>query len=189
MNTPRMIFRLAYLLGLKPWDTGVTPPQLVDWVEGPKALPPGSALDIGCGTGTNCQYLLDHKWQVTGVDFVPRALKAAKRTAPGATLVIGDVTRLTDLGVSGPFDLMLDLGCFHSIPDQRRDAYVRETAKVAAPGATFLLFAFGERGPGGIQAPEAEIRRRFGADFDVAEVKAGASFGKQTWYRMIRKSA
>src|ERR1700674_6043492 len=84
MNTPRMIFRLAYLLGLKPWDTGVTPPELVDWVEGPKALPPGNALDIGCGTGTNCQYLLAHKGQVTGVDFVPGARKAAKRTAPGA---------------------------------------------------------------------------------------------------------
>jgi SAM-dependent methyltransferase len=189
MNTPRVIFRLAYLLGLKPWDSGVTPPEVVEWVEGPKALPPGRALDIGCGTGTNCQYLLDHRWQVTGVDFVPRALKAAKRKAPGATLLIGDVTRLTDLGVSGPFDLMLDLGCFHSIPDQRRDAYVRETAKVAAPGATFLLFAFAERGPGGIQAPEAEIRRRFGADFDLAEVRQGAQFGKQTWYRMIRKSA
>lgn len=189
MNTRRLLYRLLYLVGAKPWDTGVSPPELVEWVEGPGALPPGRALDIGCGTGTNCQYLLDHKWEVTGVDFVPRALAAAKRKAPGARLLIGDVTRLTDLGVSGPFDLMLDLGCFHSIPDERRDAYVGEAAKVAAPGATFLLFAFGERGPGGIMAPEAEIRRRFGADFDLAEVRPGSPLRKQTWYRMIRKPA
>lgn len=189
MDAPRFFFRMAYLLGLKPWDSGVPPPELAEWVEGPTALAPGRALDIGCGTGTNWKYLLDHMWEVTGVDFVPAALKAAKQKAPGARLLVGDVTKLEELGVSGPFDLMLDLGCFHSIPDLRRDAYVRETAKVAAPGATFLLFAFAERGPAGIQAPETEIRRRFGGDFDIVEVRPGAQFGKQTWYRMIRKSA
>lgn len=189
MNRRRLLYRLAYLVGVKPWDSNVTPPELVEWVEGPAALAPGRALDIGCGTGTNCAYLLDHNWAVTGVDFVPRALKTAKRKAPGATLLIGDVTRLEDLGVNGPFDLMLDLGCFHSIPDDRRDAYAGEAARVAAPGATFLLFAFGEKGPGGIIAPETEIRRRFGGDFDIAEVRPGAPLLKQTWYRMIRKPA
>jgi SAM-dependent methyltransferase len=188
MSTPRILFRLAYLFGTTPWDSGTPPPELTEWVEGPTALAPGRALDIGCGTGTNCKYLLDHKWKVTGVDFVPRALKAAKRKAPGATLLIGDVTMLGDLGVSGPFDLLLDLGCFHSIPDSRRDAYVGEVAGVAAPRATFLLFAFGEKGPGGIVAPEPEIRRRFSGYFDVAEVKPGAPFAKQTWYRLIRKA-
>ena len=186
--TPRILYRLAYLFGTTPWDSGVSPPELVKWVEGPAALEPGRALDIGCGTGTNCKYLLDHKWQVTGVDFTPRAVRAARRKAPGATLLVGDVTRLAELGVSGPFALLLDLGCFHSIPDSRRDAYVKEVAKVAAPGATFLLFAFGEKGPGGIIAPESEIRRRFGNAFDVADVTPGAPFRKQTWYRLIRKS-
>jgi SAM-dependent methyltransferase len=188
MDAPRFVFRLAYLLGMKPWDSGVPPPELVELVAGPKAIVPGRALDIGCGTGTNCKYLLDHKWEVTGVDFVTRALNAAKRKAPGARLLVGDVTKLAALGVSGPFDLMLDMGCFHSIPEPRRDTYVREAARVAAPGATFLLFAFGERGPGGIVAPEVEIRRRFAGDFDVAEVRPGAPFRKQTWYRLIRKS-
>ncbi|MDQ6876662.1 MAG: class I SAM-dependent methyltransferase [Candidatus Dormibacteraeota bacterium] len=188
MKAPRLFFRMTYLLGWKPWDSGMPPPELVEWVEGSRALPPGRALDIGCGTGTNARYLLDHKWQVTGVDFVPRAVQAAKRKAPGATLLVGDVTKLAELGVSGPFDLMLDLGCFHSIPDSRRGAYLHEAARVAAPGATLLLFAFAEKRPGGIVATEEEIRRRFGADFDVAEVRNGAAFRKQTWYRMIRKS-
>jgi SAM-dependent methyltransferase len=189
MKTPRLFFRLAYLLGFKPWDSGISPPELVEWVEGPKALPPGRALDFGCGTGTNCKYLLDHNWDVTGVDFVPQALNTARLKAPGARLLVGDVTKLADLGVSGPFDLLLDLGCFHSIPEPRREAYVDQAAKVAAPGATFLMFAFGEKGPGGVHAPEAEIRRRFGGAFDVAQVTPGAAFRAQTWYRMIRKSA
>jgi SAM-dependent methyltransferase len=189
MNMPRFLFGLAYLFGSKPWDSGVTPPELVEWVEGPTALAPGRAFDIGCGTGTNCKYLLDHRWEVTGVDFVPRAVKAAKRKAPRARLLTGDVTRMRELGVSGQFDLLLDIGCFHSIPDARRDAYVQEATAVAAPGATFLLFAFGEKGPCGITAPEEEIRRRFGGGFEIAEVRPGAPWGKQTWYRLIRKSA
>jgi SAM-dependent methyltransferase len=189
MNGRRFFFRMAYLLGWKPWDSGATPPELIEWVEGSAALAPGRALDIGCGTGTNCRYLLDHRWEVTGIDFIPRALDAAKKKAPGARLLLGDVTRLRELGVSGPFDLMLDLGCFHSIPEPRRDAYVREVAQVAAPGATLLMFAFGEKGPGTPVAPEEEILRRFGGDFDVAEVRPGAPFRKQTWYRMLRKVA
>ena len=185
----RLFYRLAYLIGPRPWDSGVSPPGLVRWIDGPQALPPGRALDIGCGTGTNCKYMLDHGWEVTGVDFVPRAVQAAKRKAPGARLLVGDVTRLRELGVSGPFDLMLDLGCFHSIPELRRDAYVKEVASVAAPGATFLLFAFGEAGPGGIIAPQSEIRQRFGGDFEVADVIPGAPFRKQTWYRLLRRPA
>jgi SAM-dependent methyltransferase len=187
MEGRHIFFRLAYLFGFKPWDSGASPPELVELVEGSKALPPGRAIDLGCGTGTNCKYLLDHKWEVTGVDFVPRALHAAKLKAPGARLLVGDVTKLAELGVSGPFDLMLDLGCFHSIPESRRDAYVREVAQVAAPGGRLLMFAFAEKGRGTPVAPEAEIRQRFGGDFDMAEVRPGAPFLRQTWYRMIRK--
>jgi SAM-dependent methyltransferase len=183
----RLFFEFAYLFGFKPWDSGIPPPELVELVEGPKALRSRRAIDIGCGTGTNCKYLLDHRWDVTGVDYVPRAIAAAKRKAPGAKLLVGDVTKLRELGVSGPFDLMLDLGCFHSIPDERRDAYVTEVSHVGGPGATLLMFAFGEKGPGTPIATEDEIRRRFSEAFDVAEVRPGMPFRKQTWYRLIRK--
>lgn len=189
MDGARFFFRFSYLLGFKPWDSGIPPPELVELVEGPKALPRGRALDLGCGTGTNCKYLVDHGWEVTGVDFVPRAIAAAKRKAPGAKLLVGDVTRLRESGVSGPFALMLDLGCFHSIPDARRDAFVDEVAHIAAPGATLLMFAFGEKGRGTPMATETEIRQRFGETFDVVEVRPGIPFRKQTWYRMIRKPA
>jgi SAM-dependent methyltransferase len=186
-NTRRLFFEFAYLFGFKPWDTGVPPPELVELVEGPKALAPGRAIDLGCGTGTNCKYLLDHGWDVTGVDYVPRAIRVAKGKVPGAKLMVGDVTRLADIGVSGPFGLILDLGCFHSIADERRDAYVREASRIAAPGATLLMFAFGEKGPGTPVATEEEIRKRFSGAFDIAEVRAGIPFRKQTWYRMVRK--
>ena len=177
---------MAYLIGVKPWDSGVPPPELIEVIEGSNAFQPGRAIDVGCGTGTNCKYMLEHGWDVTGVDFVPRAIHAARKKAPGAKLLVGDVTKLGELGVDGPFDLLLDMGCFHSLPETRRDAYAGEAARVARPGATFLLFAFGEKGRGTPVATESDIRKKFGKDFTVIEVRAGAPFRKQTWYRMKR---
>ena len=42
-------YRLMYRLGLTPWDQIAIPPELFRLVEGPAALPRGTALDIGCG--------------------------------------------------------------------------------------------------------------------------------------------
>ena len=54
----------------------------------------------------------------------------------------GDATRLSDLGVTGPFALVLDFGCLHTLPPDERAAYVRSVSAVASQGATFLLYGF-----------------------------------------------
>ncbi len=108
-------------------------------------------------------------------------------------LLVGDVTRLTELGLGGGFSLLLDLGCLHSIPDAGRDGYVRGATELAGAGATFLLFCFvrGEKqsriGPRGVAA--GEVRQRFADDWDiVSEVKGGPMFGADaTWYRLRRR--
>ena len=192
MDRSRIFFRLAYLFGFKPWDSGESPPELREIVEGPAALPSGRALDLGCGTGTNCIYLTRLGWEATGVDYTPRAVAAAKRKAAAARveprLLVGDVTRLRELGVEGPFNLLLDLGCFHSIAEDRRDAYVTEAARVAAPGATLLMFAFADSGSYAARAPRAEIEARFSAAFSIEEVRPGHPRWGQTWYFMRRRA-
>ena len=77
-------WQLAYIVGFKPWDSGISPPELVSVVEGPEALAPGRALDLGCGTGTNVVYLAQHGWEATGVDLVRRALRRAHDRASAA---------------------------------------------------------------------------------------------------------
>ena len=198
-----VFFRAAYLLGFKPWDSGVPPPELVSVVEGKDRLAPGKALDLGCGTGTNCVYLAQHGWQATGVDFVPRAISAAKRKAAAARVsarfVVGDVTRLTELGVGVDYRLLLDLGCFHSIPDGGRGAYVRSATEVAQPGATMLLFSFVRRTkpsrvnrPGGPLGPRGvapgEVADRFASGWEiVSEEKGYPVLGfDSSWYRLRR---
>ena len=190
-------FWAAYLVGFTPWDSGVPPPELVAVVEGPERLLPQKALDLGCGTGTNSIYMARHGWDVTGIDFVPRAVHTAKRKAAEAQvsprLIVGDVTRLTELGIGTDYSLLLDLGCFHSIPDAGRDAYVRGVTALALAGATLLLFGFvrGDRrtspiGPRGL-AP-AEVAQRFAGGWDVdAEKRGGPMFGSAAyWYTLHR---
>jgi cyclopropane fatty-acyl-phospholipid synthase-like methyltransferase len=192
-----LFYRAAYRFGFKPWDTGISPPELVAVVEGANHLPPGKALDLGCGTGTNSIYMQQHGWAATGVDFVPRAISTAKRKATAAGVsprfLVGDVTRLTELGVGSDFDLLFDLGCFHSIPDGGRDAYVKGATAVARPGATMLLFCFVRReasssrvGPRGVG--RGEVARRFAGGWEVQKEEAGQPFlgMDAAWYRLMR---
>jgi SAM-dependent methyltransferase len=192
-----VFFRAAYRFGFKPWDSGATPPELVAVVDGEDRLLPGRGLDIGCGTGTNSIYLAQHGWDPTGIDFVPRAVKMAKDKAAAAhvapRLIVGDVTRLTALGIGADYGLLLDVGCFHSIPDAGRDAYVLGVTEVARAGAIFLLFGFvrgdkGSRiGPRGLSG--SEIVARFATGWEVLSEKAGGPMlgGVGTWYRMRRR--
>lgn len=136
-----------YRDGEPPWDSGITPPELVALVEGPGALRPGQALELGCGTGTNAVYLGRHGWRVSAVDMVDRAVRQAREKAAAAgadvTVLCGDATRLDEVGAPGPYDLFFDLSCYCGIPPHRRDAYAAGLTERAAPGARLLMFGYG----------------------------------------------
>ncbi|MFV2178405.1 class I SAM-dependent methyltransferase, partial [Actinomadura sp. LOL_011] len=131
-----------YAAGRPPWDTGVTPPELVALVEGDGAPAPGRALELGCGTGTNAVYLARRGWEVVAVDLIDRAVRQAREKADAAGAAVrvlhGDATRLDELDVPGPYDLFFDLSCFCGVPPHRRDAYAAGLTRRAAPGARLL---------------------------------------------------
>lgn len=134
----RLSFNFWYF-GNPPWDTGISPPELLEFID---THPAGRALDLGCGTGTNVITLARAGWSVTGVDFASRAIGMARKKARAANvqakLRVGDVTRLD--GIEGPFDLALDMGCFHAVND--RAAYLRELDRVLAPDGFWLMYGF-----------------------------------------------
>lgn len=136
----KLSFSLWYF-GRPPWDSGITPPELWDFIHN---HPAGRAIDLGCGSGTNAIALAQNGWQATGVDFAGRAIQMAKRKAQnaGATIDfrVGDVTRLRD--VEGPFDLALDMGCFHSLTVSQRLAYLHNLERLLAAGGFWLLYGF-----------------------------------------------
>ncbi|HEV2141869.1 MAG TPA: class I SAM-dependent methyltransferase [Candidatus Dormibacteraeota bacterium] len=182
------------MFGFKPWDSGVPPPELVTFVETNRA---GKSLDLGCGTGTNTIYLAQKGWDATGVDFVPRAIGAARKKAAAARvsprLIVGDVTRLPELGIGDGYNLLLDLGCFHSIPDGGRDDYVKGASAVAPSGATMLLFGFTRRdrstplGPRGLARDE--VRDRFTNGWELVREVGGRPIAgyDAAWYTLLRR--
>ena len=136
----RLFYRLSYF-GKPAWDTGISPPELLEYIE---QNPPGRALDLGCGTGTNVITLAQNGWQVTGVDFVPRAIRQARRkiqrAGVQAQVMVDDVTQLKT--ISGPFDLILDMGCFHSLSKAEKATYTQNIQRLLAPNGTYLLYAW-----------------------------------------------
>lgn len=78
-------FEWRYRRHKTPWDTHITPPEVMAFIE---QTPPGRALDIGCGTGTNAITLTRHGWRVTAVDFSVKAIGSARRKAAAAGIDI-----------------------------------------------------------------------------------------------------
>jgi len=187
----RLSYAIAYRTGRAPWDTGVTPPEVVDLIEGPVALTPGGALDLGCGTGTNVRYLAEHGWEVVGVEADVRAYDAAHdRVAEveGADVFLGDVTRLDRLPIEGPFDLVLDIGCFHSIPRRHRDAYANGVALRTTEGAHLFVWAFAGGGWSRPGVTPREMRDRFAPWFEPVGRIMGTKPTGAAWY-LLRRTA
>lgn len=142
-------FTERYLEGTIPWDTGISPPELLEAISGPHAWPLGRALDIGCGTGTNSLTLAKCGWQVLGVDFadpaIDQAIIKAENEQGAITRVGGSIRFLcTDVtcleAPSIPYSLVFDLGCLNGIPYELRSTYAQKVAEQAAPGALFLVY-------------------------------------------------
>jgi ubiquinone/menaquinone biosynthesis C-methylase UbiE len=155
----RLLFQYWYF-SQPPWDTGISPPELLEFIETHK---PGRAIDIGCGTGTNVITLARAGWQVTGVDFAPRAIKLAKQklknAGVSASLSINDATKLT--GISGPFDLALDIGCFHAITKEGQAKYLDQLERILVPNGFWLWYGFlkPDTAPSGPGLAEADLSR------------------------------
>ena len=98
-------YKLLYGVGFTPWEQMAKAPSIVEQIsalfdreEAGREPPYGRVLDLGCGSGIWAVKLAARGWQVTGVDFVPKALRRAGERAQEAgvevRLIEGDVTAL-----------------------------------------------------------------------------------------------
>ena len=182
----RLRFEIKYWTGRSPWDTGVTPPEVMDFLA---RTPPGRAVDFGCGTGTNAITIAQHGWDVTAIDFSWRAIREAGGKARAAGIRIQflrrDVSRLDDL--AGPFDFALDLGCYHSLEAAQQTRYAATIGRVLRPGATLMMYAFLDPAEG--WPTEAEIGRCFSGAFDLVRLEHGEFEGRPSgWFTWKRRA-
>jgi len=183
-DTTREHMAQRYAEGDLPWDAALPPPE----VEALAArLAPGRALDVGCGYGRSTIYLAERGWRVDGVDFVADAVAEARRRADLA----GVVERVTvhqaavpDLDfLTGPYDLILDIGCGHGLAGRHLDDYRDQVRRLLAPGGTFGVFTRlraadavpPEPGEGPRGQVEAELRARFADGFALQAFEHGES--------------
>jgi cyclopropane fatty-acyl-phospholipid synthase-like methyltransferase len=185
----RLFFELKYILGWTPWDTGISPPELMNFLENHE---PGRALDIGCGTGTNLITMAQHGWQVTGVDFSSRAIRQAQRKAQKAGLQIqlirDDVSSFDN--ITGTFDLALDIGCLHSLSREEQTRYASNLNRFIKPGGTYLLYAWLSEGMKKANSYPSQnvITRLFDPHFELISIEHGTDRRRPSaWFTFRRK--
>ena len=105
-------------------------------------LPPGRALDAGCGHGSDTLWLATRGWQVTAVDFAATALSHARSTAEamGADVAERIDWVEADLGNWTPewdaYDLVV---CLYVHVVGSVEEMVQRMATGVAPGGTLLM--------------------------------------------------
>ena len=141
LNFLRRVFFNLWYYRKPPWDSGITPPELMDHLN---SHPPGRALDLGCGSGTNAIKLSKLGWQVVGVDFALKAIRDAKRKARNESadihFIVDDVSRMRK--VTGEFDLIYDIGCLHNLTNIEKRSYLSRVEELLRENGTYLVYAF-----------------------------------------------
>ncbi|MFC0627722.1 class I SAM-dependent methyltransferase [Kribbella deserti] len=116
--------------------SGKPNPQLVAEAEG---LPPGKALDVGCGEGADAIWLASRGWRVTAVDFSKVALARAAEHA-------GDLAidwQHVDVTAWDPPKQAFDLvsAQFMHLPNEPREVLYAGLADAVAPNGRLLIVA------------------------------------------------
>lgn len=107
-------------------------------------------LDVGCGNGRNAPVAESLGAAYCGTDFSSSAVAHCRELYPDRDFFIQDICadlEGTELGESGPYDVVMDCGCFHAIPTQQRGAYIANAALLCRPGGLLVIGSW-HRGEG-----------------------------------------
>lgn len=122
--------------GQAPVWSGKPNHALVEYAGG---LPPGRALDLGCGEGADAIWLAGQGWEVTGVDVSPTALARAEDHARDRGVEVTWVRAdLAEWRTAETFDLVTAF-FLHSPVDFPRAQILRRATGAVGPGGVLLV--------------------------------------------------
>ena len=162
-----------YARGADGWELGRPAPALTALVE--HTPPPRGRVAVpGCGRGHDARFLARQGYAVTGFDFAPAAVAAARTLArmEGVDVTFEERDVFT-LPADHPhaFDGVWEYTCYCAIDPRRRDAYVDAMARIIRPGGWLLACFFPLRsvsvGPP-FPVSRGEIHRRLAPRFRIA---------------------
>ncbi len=188
-----------YLSGPTPWDTGITPPEVVAFWHSQRLPAQGPAIDLGCGSGANVAYLVERGLRVIGVELSGIGLAKARmrlterlgELVTRAALLQGDAARLPLRNAGASY--ILDIGCLHSLPLAQRELYARSVIDNLHDGGFYHLFAFdrvqvesgsarAEQGMG-----EDEVSRLFSPGLSLLSVERGQPDQRPCRWYLLQK--
>jgi cyclopropane fatty-acyl-phospholipid synthase-like methyltransferase len=135
----------------------------------------GSTLDLGTGPGTQAMQLDRSGFEVTATDISGAAIRLAREKAEAQGL---DITwmqdDILDTRLAQQFDFIFDRGCFHVLPPEQRQDYIRIVRDLLKPGGYLFLKCFshlqpGEQGP--FRFTPEQIQEIFSSRLMVLSIK------------------
>ena len=129
-----------------PWDVGGPQAALMELLD--EYPPAGPVLDVGCGSGDLAIALAGRGLEVTGIDFVGRAIADARRKAAALpadvaarlAFEVADALRPSRLGWR--FGAVVDSGFLHVLDPGDRERFAGDLAAALVPGGRYYLLAF-----------------------------------------------
>jgi SAM-dependent methyltransferase len=112
-------------------------------------LPPGRALDLGCGEGADAVWLAQRGWDVVAVDISETALGRAVEAASSrgvADLIEFVQLDLSDTFPAGTFDLV-SAQFLHSTVRLDRARILAQAAEAVRPGGLLIIVDHGSAPP------------------------------------------
>ena len=135
MTDPRQFWEDLYGARDQVWSGKVNAPL----AERAADLPPGRALDLGCGEGADALWLAERGWTVTAVDISTTALDRARAEATRRGLEVDWRQQdLADALPAGPYDLV-SAQFLQSPVDFPRTRVLRDAAAQVASGGRLLV--------------------------------------------------
>jgi SAM-dependent methyltransferase len=173
--TPPPDWEALYRAGTPPWDTGLPASELVRVLDD-GLIRPGTALELGCGTGADAVYMAQKGFEVTAVDSSPLALERAHLLAEEVGVpvrfVLQDIFEFVKSRET--FDFVYDAGFYHFIRSYDLSRFLDLLWRVTRPGSYYLSLAgstkeTAEGGPP--QVSEDDIRMELGRAFEFVHVR------------------
>ena len=106
----------------------------------------GSILDLGTGPATQALALAGRGFRVTATDVSETAIRLGREKAAASGL---DINFLVDdilaVKIQGPFDIVIDRGCFHVFAPPLRSVFVKNLSSLIDSGGLFFLKTFSHK--------------------------------------------
>jgi methyl halide transferase len=187
----------VYARGGDGWELGRPAPPLADFLDTTPPAP-GRVAVPGCGRGHDARLLAARGHDVTGFDFAPAALAAARTLAARERVAVRFEDRdVFTLGRECPnaFDGVWEYTCFCAIDPARRAEYIRSLAGTLRGGGWLLACFFPLRaltpGPPFVVSA-AEVQRLLAPAFTIerafAPLRSARGRQGREWMVLARKT-